>query len=122
MQLSESPDRIVRHEPSRCPGCAAELSGAPEAGVIQRQVTEIPEARAEVTEHRVIGRRCGCGSLTWGEAPDGVNASVQYGPRTAPIAAYLWHGQFLPRNWACQPMADLFGCAPSPGALASMTR
>jgi hypothetical protein len=32
------------------------------------------------------------------------------------------HGQFLSRDRACQAMADLFGCAPSPGALASMTR
>jgi transposase len=43
-------------------------------------------------------------------------------PRAAAIAAYLWHGQFLSRGRAGQAMADLFGCAPSPGALASMTK
>jgi transposase len=122
MQLSDSPDRVVRHEPACCSGCAAGLGGAPEEGVIRRQVTEIPEVRAEVTEHRVIGRRCGCGAVTWGEAPDGVSAPVQYGPRAAAVAAYLWHGQFLSRDRACTAMADLFGCAPSPGTLASMTR
>jgi transposase len=47
---------------------------------------------------------------------------VQYGPRAAAIGAYLWHGQFLSRDRACAAMADLFGCAPSPGALAAMTR
>ena len=122
MQLSESPDRVVLHEPSCCSGCAAGLAGAPEAGVIRRQVTEVPEVRAEVTEHRVMGRRCGCGTVTWADAPDGVAAPVQYGPRAAAIAAYLWHGQFLSRERACRAMADLFGCAPSPGAAASMTR
>jgi transposase len=70
----------------------------------------------------MIGRRCGCGTVTWGEAPDGVTAPVQYGPRAATIGRYLWHGQFMSRDRACQAMADLFGCAPSPGALASMTR
>ena len=122
MQLSGSPDRVVRHEPACCSGCAAGLAGALEEGVIRRQVTEIPEVRAEVTEHRVIGRRCGCGAVTWGEAPGGVSAPVQYGPRAAAVAAYLWHGQFLSRDRACTAMADLFGCAPSPGTLASMTR
>ena len=122
MQLSDRPDRVVRHEPSCCAGCAAGLAGAPEAGVIRRQVTEIPPVRAEVTEHRMIGRRCGCGTVTWGEAPDGVTAPVQYGPRAAALGVYLWHGQFLSRDRARQAMADLFGCAPSPGALAAMTR
>jgi transposase len=120
MQLSDDPDWVVRHEPARCCGCAARLAGAPEQGVIRRQVTELPEVRAEVTEHQMIGRRCGCGTVTWADAPDGVNAPVQYGPRAAAIGVYLWHGQFLSRDRACAAMTDLFGCAPSPGALASM--
>jgi transposase len=115
MQLSDNPDRVVRHEPACCSGCAAGLGGAPEEGVIRRQVTEVPEVRAEVTEHQVIGRRCGCGTVTWADAPGGVTAPVQCGPRAAAMAVYLWHGQFLSRDQACQAMADLFGCAPSPG-------
>ena len=122
MQLSDDPGRVVRHEPASCRDCAAGLAGAPEEGVIRRQVTEIPQVRAEVTEHQMTGRRCGCGTVTWAGAPDGVTAPVQYGPRAAAIGAYLWHGQFLSRDRACQAMADLFGCSPSPGALASMTR
>jgi transposase len=121
MQLSERPDAVVRHEPACCSACAAGLAGTLEAGAIRRQVTEIPQARAVVTEHQMIGRRCGCGTVTWADAPEGVTAPVQYGPRAAAVAAYLWHGQFLSRNRAGQAMADLFGCAPSPGALASMT-
>jgi transposase len=122
MHLSDRPDRVVRHEPACCSGCAADLAGAPEEGVIRRQVAGLPEARAEVTEHQMAGRRCGCGTVTWAGAPDGVTAPVQYGPRAAAVAAYLWHGQFLSRNRVGQAMADLFGCSPSPGALASMTR
>jgi len=122
MQLSDCPDRVVRHRPACCSGCAADLAGAPEEGVVRRQVTEIPEARAEVTEHQMTGLRCACGTVTWADAPDGVAAPVQYGPRAAAVAAYLWHGQFLSRGRTGQAMADLFGIAPSPGAIAAMTR
>ena len=89
----------------------------------RRQVTEIPPVKAEVTEHRLIERECGgCGTRTRGRAPGGVTAPVQYGPRAAALGAYLWHGQFLSRDRACAAMAEMFGCAPSPGALAAMTR
>jgi transposase len=101
MQLSDNPDRVVRHEPACCSGCAAGLAGAPEEGVILRQVTEVPEVRAEVTEHQVIGRRCGCGTVTWADAPDGVTAPVQHGPRAAAIGVYLWHGQLCATRRCC---------------------
>ena len=46
-----------------------------------------------------------CGERTKAEAPDGVTAPVQYGPRAAAIGAYLWHGQFLSRDRACRALA-----------------
>jgi hypothetical protein len=76
-----------------------------------------------VTEHQLVELECGgCGTRTKGEAPEGVTAPVQYGPRLAAIGVYLWHGQFLSRDQACQALGDLFGCAPSPGVLASWAR
>ena len=122
MQLTDHPDRVVRHEPSCCAGCERDLAGAGEAGVIRRQVTEIPPVKAEVTEHQMIGRLCICGTVTWGRAPEGVTAPVQYGPRAAALGTYLWHGQFLSRDRACAALGDMFGCAPSPGALAAQAR
>jgi transposase len=120
MRLTDHPDHVIRHEPGRCTGCARDLDGADEAGAERRQVTEIPPVKAEVTEHRLIGRRCACGTVTWGRAPDGVAAPVQYGPRAAALGTYLWHGQFLSRDRACAALAEMFGCAPSPGTLAAM--
>ncbi len=87
MQLTGHPDYVLRHEPSRCAGCDRGLAGAAEAGVIRRQVTEIPPVKAEVTEHQMIGRRCSCGVVTWAKAPEGVTAPVQYGPRAAALGA-----------------------------------
>ena len=46
MQFSDRPDAVVRHEPACCSSCTAGLGGAPEAGVVRRQVTEVPGARA----------------------------------------------------------------------------
>ena len=122
MELTGHPDRVVRHEPGCCSGCGAGLDGAEQTGVERRQVTEIPAVKAEVTEHQLIERECGCGVRTRGQAPAGVNAPVQYGPRAAALGTYLWHGQFLSRDRACAAMAEMFGCAPSPAAIAAMAK
>jgi transposase len=34
----------------------------------------------------------------------------------------LWHGQFLSRDRACAALGEMFGCAPSAGALAAQAR
>ncbi|MHB1596304.1 MAG: IS66 family transposase [Streptosporangiaceae bacterium] len=94
---------MVTHEPGRCAGCGTGLFGAEVTGTGRRQVIDLPgEIRALVTEHRIVSRRCGCGMLASGTVPAGVSAAVQYGPRLSAAAAYLWHGQFLSRDWATQ--------------------
>jgi transposase len=123
MQLTDHPDKVTRHEPGACSWCGAGLEDAPQTGMERRQVTEIPPVKAEVTEHQMIERACPCcGERTKAEAPEGVNAPVQYGPRAAAMATYLWHGQFLSRDRAMQAMADMFGCAPTAAAIAAMVR
>jgi transposase len=123
MELTDHPDHVVRHEPACCSGCGAGLGGAAVTGMERRQVTEIPPVKAEVTEHQMIERECGgCGARTKADAPDGVNAPVQYGPRASALAVYLWHGQFLSRDRAAAALADMFGCAPSPAVIAAMAK
>ena len=60
MELTDTPDRVVRHEPAVCRGCGHGLVGAPQSGVEGRQVTEAPEVRVTVTEHQMIERECPC--------------------------------------------------------------
>jgi hypothetical protein len=50
MQLTASLDHVVRHEPAACRGCGHGLAGAEQTGMERRQVTEIPEVKAAVTE------------------------------------------------------------------------
>jgi transposase len=123
MELTDHPGRVIRHEPGACSGCGAGLADAEQTGMERRPVTEIPQVKATVTEHQMIEKTCACcGQATRAQAPDGVNAPVQYGPRASALAAYLWHGQFLSRDRACQALGDMFGCEPSPGAVAAMAR
>jgi Transposase IS66 family len=44
-------------------------------------VIEIPPVKAVTTEHRLLTLLCGCGCETKAQAPEGVSAPVQYGPR-----------------------------------------
>jgi transposase len=117
----DSPDETLVHEPATCAGCGAGLASAPVASVVRRQVFDVPPITARVVEHRLISRRCGCGTVTAAVAPTGVAAPVQYGPRTKAIVSYLMAGQFLAQARCAQAMADLFGIALSEGTVAAMT-
>jgi len=122
MELTDRPDKRVRHRPAKCGCCGKSLRNAPVTAVERRQVIDIPPVKAETTEHQMLTLRCGCGCETKAPAPDGVTSPVQYGPRVMGAGIYLWHGQFLSRDRACQALSDMFGCAPSPGALAAAVR
>jgi transposase len=122
MELSDHPDKTVRHRPARCGCCGKSLKSAPVTAVERRQVIDIPPVKAVTTEHQMLTVKCGCGCQTKAQAPDGVTAPVQYGPRIMGTGIYLWHGQFLSRDRACQALGEMFGCAPSPGALAAAAR
>jgi transposase len=122
MGLTDHPDKKVRHRPAKCGCCGKSLKDAEVTAVERRQVIDIPQVRAKTTEHQLLTLLCGCGRETKADAPDGVTAPVQYGPRIMGTGIYLWHGQFLSRDRACRALAEMFGCAPSPGALAAAAR
>jgi transposase len=122
MQLSDHPGKVVKHRPKRCGGCGKSLRRGEVTGVERRQVIDIPPVKAEVTEHQMLTVKCGCGCETRAGAPEEAPAPVQYGPRIMGTGIYLWHGQFLSRDRACQALSEMFGCAPAPGALASAAR
>ena len=112
----------MKHRPAKCGCCGKSLKNAPVTAVERRQVIDIPPVKAVTTEHQMLTVKCGCGCETKAQAPDGVTAPVQYGPRIMGTGIYLWHGQFLSRDRACQALSEMFGCAPSPGALAAAAR
>jgi transposase len=117
----QRPDREVPHEPGPCGGCGRSLSGRPVTGVERRQSFDLPPVKIEVTEHQLVERECVCGHRTRGEAPEGVDAPVQYGPRIAAVVVYLYVGQFLSKKRTAQALAELFGTPLSAGTVATLT-
>jgi len=87
----------------------------------RRQVFELPPGQVRVTEHQIVTRRCGCGQVSTGTAPDRVAAPVQYGPRVAALVVYLYVGQFLSKKRTAQALRDLFGLPVSEGTVAALT-
>jgi transposase len=115
------PDREVVHEPGCCCRCGAALAGRPVTGVERRQVFDLPPVRAEVTEHQLIERECGCGQRTRAAAPPGAQGPACYGPRVAAVIIYLYIGQFLSKKRTAQALAELFGIPLSSGTVAGIT-
>jgi len=116
------PDEVVMHEPGACAGCGAELAAdGPPARIIRRQVFDIPKVTVRVVEHRLVSRRCVCGTLTCAVGPAGVTAPVAYGPSAAAIAVYLCLGQHLPVERTAGLLAELFGTPMSVGTVAAWT-
>lgn len=115
------PDEVVVHEPKLCRCCGLGLRGRPASAVTRRQQFDIPPVTLKVTEHRLVERECACGARTRADAPAGVEATVQYGPRIAAIIVYLYVGQFLSKKRTAQALAELFGTPVSEGTVAAMT-
>ncbi len=119
--LMARPDREIRHEPGCCGRCGAGLAGRPVTGVERRQVFGLLPVRAEVTEHQLIERECGCGQRTRGAAPPGAEAPVQYGPRIAAVIVYLYARQFLSKKHTALALSELFGIPLSSVTVAALT-
>lgn len=116
----EPPDRIEPHRVERCAWCDRSLAHRPPEGIETRQVHDLLPMRLLVTEHQAEMTRCACGHLNKAAFPEGVTASVQYGPGVKAAAVYLKHYQFLPYARTCELLGDFFGCPMSEGTLANL--
>lgn len=83
------PDCVERIEPAACAGCNSPLSGAAEEGFRAVQVFDIPLVEREVTEVRLVRRRCRCGAVTCADAPPGISGPTCYGPNLRAFATLL---------------------------------
>lgn len=123
LRLTQRPHRVITHHPAKCRHCSESLTGTRGTSVERRQVVELVPARLRVTEHRAEVVRCtSCGRRTKAEFPEGVGSAVQYGPSVVARALYLHNYQLLPYARTAEAMKELFGCAISPGTLATAVR
>jgi len=115
LEYVADPDEVIDHVPAACHGCGTGLDGAEAAGVIVRQVRDVPLVKVRVVEHRLHKRACGCGTVSTAPAPAGVDGPICYGPNLRAIAVYLVVFQHVPVERAALLIADLTGAAPSTG-------
>ena len=110
LEMAAQADEVVVHAPEICPKCGEK--GSPEAlEVVKRgQVFDLPPVSLRVTEHRVMGCRCGrCGSKVSANLPAGVRHGAQYGPRVKSWIVYLQQSQFLPLKRLSRLLSELLG-------------
>jgi transposase len=123
VSLVATPDLVETYRPSQCSVCQHELPPDAPSWVERRQVSELPPQRLQVSEHRLLHVRCpACGATTAAEAPAGVRAPQQYGPRLRALCAYLVQQQFVPYARVREALADVFGAAVSVGTLVNLVR
>jgi transposase len=123
LTVVDDPDVVVDHVPGCCRGCGDGLEAAVSAGVVRRQVRDVPAMSVTVTEHRLHRRRCACGTLTTAKGPTGVaSAPASYGPNLRAWAVYLLVFQHVPVARVVELVSDLTGARPSPGWVCAVLR
>jgi transposase len=118
LELSESPDEIVRHPLAFCQHCTHDLQQVNTLSVERRQVLELPPPRVQVTEHQAERKQCpGCGQISVAPFPKAVSARVQYGTHISAVAVYLVQQHLLPYKRASEILSDLLGADLCPATI-----
>jgi transposase len=125
LAMREFPDHFEHHPVDMCSHCDCDLSAQHADDVERRQVFDIPPLRIAVTEHHFETKTCPhCGIVNTSstDAPKGVSAPVQYGPRIKALAVYLKTYQLLPFKRSAELIRSLFGGTLREGTLANMVK
>ena len=122
LRRSERVDHVVNHFPHGCAHCGHALDEGMSEPVATRQVQDIPEPSPLVVVDHVV-HKCvcpRCNGETRASFPDGINASVQYGPNLTAFAVYLGEYQLIPVKRLVGTFNDLFGVRLSEGTIVNM--
>lgn len=112
------PDEVIVHRLTACPHCEHDLSQTPVAGVVKRQVFDMPPIRLLVYEHQAHVKVCpGCGKRSRAVFPTGVNTPTQYGVNVLAQAAYLNSYHLIPVARVREWFVDCVGQAVSEGTI-----
>ena len=117
----EQVDAFHDHFPTACGGCGKRLPKTSDAEPQRHQVTEIPEVRPHVDEHRLHAVECRCGSVTRAELPDDVPRGA-FGPRLIATVALLTGLYRLSKRNTQRILSELFGVTISTGAVSNCER
>ena len=114
----ETPDHTQVHELKACSRCGRSLEDVPVTDHECRQVFDVPNLAAVVTEHRAEVKVCpDCGQTVKAPFPDQVTQPVQYGADLQATATYLSQYQLLPFKRLQELFDDIFEIHLSQGTL-----
>jgi transposase len=102
----EKVDETYDIKPMRCDGCDRRLHGDDPSPAL-RQVTEIPEIVALITEYRIHTLECPCGHRTRAEVP--TEAAGCFGPRLNALVALLTGGYRVSKRNVQELLGDVLG-------------
>lgn len=120
LQMTSTPDVILKHSPNFCANCGNDLSTILEQLQQTRQVIDIPIIRTVTTEHQSFLKICTCGHKNKGDFPVNVNGNIQYGQGIESMTAYFSVRQFMPFQRMKECFKDLFNLPLSTGTLVNL--
>jgi transposase len=112
------PDHVVEVKPLVCKQCQTDLSETTTALVDVNQITELPEAKAEVIEVRQYAVACPCcGQKQVGEPPAGLEMNRTFGARLEGTVVYYRQEQHMSYVRTKSAFRDLHGVKISQGGI-----
>jgi hypothetical protein len=116
---NDSPDKTVPHFPQGACACGKDLAQARDLGVrYSHQVTDLPEAKAETTQHDRHEVECGCGQRHVADAPPeaaGAPGTVTYGLGFQAWCVFLMVMHHVPVERCADILESMTGTRPSDG-------
>jgi len=117
-KLVAKPDHIVEVKPQVCECCQTDLTKESGKLVEVNQITELPEAQAEVIEVRQYSAECpGCGQEQTGQAPAGLEMGRTFGARLEGTVVYYRQEQHMSYTRTKSALHDLYGVEISQGGI-----
>lgn len=116
--LVSQPDHIIEIKPSSCLKCQADLKQIEAVLVDVNQVTELPQAKAEVIEVRQYSVACSCcGRVQVNEPPAGLEMERVFGARLEATVVYYRQEQHMSYVRTRAAMQNLHGVEISEGGI-----
>jgi transposase len=120
LQMTETPDEIIRLVPQYCNKCGADLEGREVILDSKRQLIEIPPITPKYVEYQCFHKQCKCGHKQSGDYPAHVTNHIQYGPSVEAAIGYCSAYQYLPFNRMKQMFGQVFNLPISQGTLGNI--
>jgi transposase len=117
-KLVAEPDHVVELKAQACGHCQTDLRGESGRLVDVNQITELPEAQAEVIEVRQYATGCPCcGREQVGQAPAGLEMERTFGARLEGTVVYYRQEQHMSYVRTQSALRDLHGVEISQGGI-----